>query len=57
MPQRVRFPYSSLDGRQLPLQLSPRELKRLANLSAFATLPRYISKLLEFNYLTQLIIY
>lgn len=40
LPKRVRFPCSSLDGRHLPLQLSPQALKRLANLTSSITLPR-----------------
>lgn len=41
LPKRVRFPCSSLDGKHLPLQLSPQALKRLANLTSSITLPRY----------------
>ncbi|XP_031339950.1 alpha-catulin-like isoform X2 [Photinus pyralis] len=40
MPQRVKFPCVSLDGRHLPLQLSPQALNRLCVFGEYATLPR-----------------
>nr|CAH7765804.1 unnamed protein product [Callosobruchus chinensis] len=39
LPKRVRFPCASLDGKLLPVQLSPQALDRIAK-SRSATLPR-----------------
>ncbi|XP_017780847.1 PREDICTED: alpha-catulin isoform X3 [Nicrophorus vespilloides] len=40
MPQRVRFPCTTLDGIQHPLQISPQALQRITSCTDYITIPR-----------------